>query len=148
MKFEYLLANITRGYYQFADNVSNAISAIKYFFSNKERVMQDSWSLDHSLAVWILPRLEYLRCNKNSYSAQVLEDEELLKDAIADGFVATGIEDMDTLALYNYALDRMIHSFMFVLSDDYWMARPDDVTTIRHKRGLEIFSKYFSSLWD
>ena len=133
--------------FRIKDKLEPIYYAAKRFVSHKERIKYDSWDLDHSLAVWILPRLQSLRCHKMSYSPAISQDAELLKEAIAEGFKPTGIPDKDEPALFGYALDRMVFSFMYVLSDEYYIQK-DPETSKKFKRGLEIFSKYFTSLWD
>lgn len=107
--------------------------------------MRDSWDLDHSLAKWILPRLEYLRCNSNGFNPSVVYDHELLKEAYNDGYVESGDVEKDGMTLHNYVIDRMIYSFMFVLNG-YDSKEYCDVC--RYQSGMNIFAKYFYTLWD
>jgi hypothetical protein len=92
----------------------------------KERGFDDSdtWSLDHTLAKWLAPRLKrYKEVN-----------------------IIVGPTDKGRN--WDQILDEMIATFEFLASEERW-----SVVDYRDKRwkqvkvGLKLFTKYFTNLW-
>ena len=92
----------------------------------KERGFDDSetWSLDHTLAKWLAPRLKrYKEIN------------------IIVGPIDKGRN-------WNQILDEMITTFEFLASEERWnVADPKDKRWKQVKVGLELFAKYCTNLW-
>lgn len=111
------------------------------------------WSLDITIANFVLPRLKRFKKENIGYP---------------------GIDEMDTPEKWDEALDKMILAFEYVISwDDWWINNPkydylsakskyDDeyVTKIRNSylaevkrretvisEGLQLFAKWFQYLW-
>lgn len=113
----------------------------------------DLWSLDITIAKFVLPRLKKFKKENIGYP---------------------GIDEMDTPEKWDEALDKMILAFEYVISwDDWWLDDPkynylvaeskyDDeyVAKIRKSHfdegkrrqavineGLQLFAKWFQHLW-
>lgn len=114
---------------------------------------KETWSLDVSLAKYILPRLKKFKELNNGYP---------------------GMDEVDTPEKWDEALDKMIQAFEYVIDwDEYWLDDPRyDYTDIMFgdnkelyesivenkrmedirrlaaiKEGLQLFAKYYMSLW-
>lgn len=114
---------------------------------------KETWSLDVNLAKYILPRLKKFKELNNGYP---------------------GMDEVDTPEKWDEALDKMIQAFEYVIDwDEYWLDDPRyDYTDIMFgdnkelyesivenkrmedirrfaaiKEGLQLFAKYYMSLW-
>ena len=112
-----------------------------------------TWSLDITFAKYIIPRLKKFKELNNGYP---------------------GIEEVNTPEKWDEALDKMIQAFEYVIDlDEYWLDDPrydyTDImfgdnkelyeSVIENKRtedvrrlvaindGLQLFAKYYMSLW-
>lgn len=91
---------------------------------------EETYSLDHTMARFILPRLKRYR--------------EDIEGGVTWG-VFSGKPDghVKTLA----AVDEMIAAFQVMASDDYWTDKyKPEVQKVIHK-GLQSFAKHYQSLW-
>jgi hypothetical protein len=100
---------------------------------------EDCWSLDSAVAMFILPRLIYLRDNSNGFS--VISEVVKYKD---DG-VNIANED-DCAAAWSNVLNTMINGFyLYIVKDSiFWNEKEKSLW----KETLNLFTKHFSSLWD
>lgn len=114
---------------------------------------KETWSLDVTLAKYIIPRLKKFKELENGY---------------------LGRDEMDTPEKWDEALDKMIQAFEYVIDlDEYWIDDPKyDYTDIMFGKnkefyekikenkitedirrlaaineGLQLFAKYYMSLW-
>lgn len=114
---------------------------------------KETWCLDISLAKYIIPRLKKFKKLNNGYP---------------------GRGEMDTPEKWDEALDKMIQAFEYVINlDEYWIDDPKyDYTDIMFGKnkefyekikenkitedirrlaaineGLQLFAKYYMSLW-
>ena len=114
---------------------------------------KETWSLDITFAKYIIPRLKKFKELNNGYP---------------------GIEEVNTPEKWDEALDKMIQAFEYVIDwDEYWLDDPrydytdimfgDDKelyeSIVENKRmedirrltaineGLQLFDKYYMSLW-
>lgn len=114
---------------------------------------KETWSLDVNLAKYIIPRLKKFKKLNNGYP---------------------GIGEMNTPEKWDEALDKMIQAFEYVIDlDEYWIDNPKyDYTDIMFGKnkefyekikenkitedirrlaaineGLQLFAKYYMSLW-
>lgn len=146
---------------------------LQWVYDNKERKVKvkvdkwDLWSLDHTLALVILPVLIEYRKSKR-YGVPVGLDIAYipLEDA----------EEDKQMQEWNEILDKMIWSFEQIVNIDgaedwFWIEKPnfdeceisaDYLTAVKGKydheafkkynekiqEGLELFGKYFRNLWD
>jgi len=95
---------------------------IKFFFQRLFRGWDDgdTFSLDHSLAKLIAPRLKRFK-----------------EVSIA---VPYGVEEKEWAEM----LDTMIASFEYFGSETRWLNPQEE---IKHQKGIDLFSKYYTSLW-
>lgn len=116
----------------------DAIKDVYYWFPRKWFHLwhgfdyRDTWSLDYSIAKWILPRLRYLRENTHGYPGQF--SEEL-------GYEGDGEKEWDRI------LGEMVFAFEVAVRDDM----VDDISDedwARAENGLKLFAEYFHHLWD
>lgn len=81
----------------------------------------DTWSLDCTMAEWLLPRLRRFKEINGGYPM------------------------IKTPTQWDKELAEMIWTFEFIASDKYW--NEDKATMRRVKKGLRLFSDNFCSLW-
>ena len=141
------------------NNLKRRFYDVRLFIKSKYQLLRygyefrDCWSLDYSLARWILPRLKHLRKNLNGHPMEL------------------------TFEQWEEILDKIIFSFEYVLNNDKYYdecypkdfvhgfdmdkngyliwkdsRRPDfsvlDKYEKRYDEGILLFSKFFRSLWD
>lgn len=117
----------------------------------------DTWSMDHTLALIILPMLKQLKETKHGSPMVDLED-------VPENLRYTQTEDYDsqlTFEFYNdenaakidcdihrqwdWVLDEMIWAFeQKTIDDQYWTDKHYD----RMMNGFRLFGKYYEGLWD
>lgn len=81
----------------------------------------DTFSLDHSLAKVIVPRLKRFRQ------------------------VTIGSPGDLTMEEWQAMLDKMIAAFEFAASEERWSAGPEEFE--KHNEGLELFAQWYWALW-
>ena len=81
----------------------------------------EAWSLDYSIAIFILPRLRLFKENKAGYPG-----------------CFNSIEEWDEV------LDNMINAFNIIVTEDCCFFGEDETTV---EKGLNDFRDYFLSLW-
>lgn len=99
----------------------------------------DLWSLDITIANFVLPRLKKFKKENIGYP---------------------GIEEMDTPEKWDEALDKMILAFEYVIHEFDWWLDDEYVTKIKNSclaeekrrqavisEGLQLFAKWFRYLW-
>ena len=102
---------------------------------------KETWSLDYTIAKFVLPRLENFKKVNNGYP---------------------GHDEMDTPEKWDAALDKMINSFRIIVSSGcdfaYGLDRDDyldrqsyleavDAKTTEIQEGLMLFAKWYQHLW-
>lgn len=111
---------------------------LRYWWQRRTRGWDDSdlWSLDYTLAKWIVPRLERF------------------KEVRAGVPYIEGFEVCGTHAQYNAAelewvriLDKMIRAFKLIIDDNDRDELVSNEEWQEVSEGLELFSKYFRNLW-
>jgi len=114
--------NIRRLYYRLRHH--DYVRTIKHFVQRRIRGFDDSelWSLDHSLAKLILPRLKYFRNYAPGFPGCLSSEKE-----------------------WEEILDKMIAAFEFAASEDYWTYETEPHE--KFHEGLKLFEEYYSSLW-
>jgi hypothetical protein len=86
----------------------------------------DLWSLDYTIAKFVLPRLKAFREMNGAYP---------------------GTEPMGTDEKWDAALDEMIWAMQFVVDDFKCDAEINSENYDRCQKGLELFGRWFCSLW-
>lgn len=138
----------------------------------------DTWGMDHTLALIILPMLKQLKATKHGAPGSLPEFQQISDQysQLCFDFYADGNQDAWDAGHKHWIeiLDKMIWSFEQVLDDDweeqYWLVKPEidwykgeeikwkvrgecdwDGRMMHLQRineGLELFGKYFQDLWD
>lgn len=104
----------------------------------------DTWSLDHTLSLIILPALQQLKAT--THGSPIVENEDvpenLRKPADMDEF------DLDDHwhARWNYVLDEMIWAFKKIKKTNWSFHSQREEERIAN--GLRLFGKYYRGLWD
>jgi len=100
------------------------VRPLKHFVQRRVCGFDDSelWSLDHSLAKLILPRLKRFRKCAPGYPGCLSSEKE-----------------------WEAILDKMIVAFEFAASEDYWTY--DTEPHAKLHEGLKLFEEYYTSLW-
>jgi hypothetical protein len=83
----------------------------------------ETWNLDHSIALFVLPRLKYFRNNIHVYPAKLGEKR------------------------WEEILDSMIAAFELLADEDFCFGSDEEKSKIIDK-GLKNFVKYYRALWD
>jgi hypothetical protein len=121
----------------------------------------DTWSMDHSLALIILPMLKQLR--KSAHSSGRVEDVDVPEELRST--MVPAVEDYDIDDNYHkrweWVLGEMIWAFTQILddnNDDLFFDRITIPTKYdkhghrvhmdRIQRGTTLFGKYYQGLWD
>lgn len=129
----------------------------------------DTWSMDHTLAMIIVPMLQQLKATK--HGAPFTEDEDV-PVAIRSTSAASKEKEWDTdefhFERWNYILDEMLWAMQQIAGDgkeeDKFFDFSDQGMEInkkmktdhaglnlyheRIKNGCTLFGKYFTALWD
>lgn len=128
----------------------------------------DTWSMDHTLALIILPMLKQLKDTKHGSPLVDMED-------VPDYMRTTSTEDYDAQLTFDFyhqdekkykydihdrwdwALSEMIWAFEQLTDDESeqkfykngeWDMASYEEFNSRKKRGLTLFGKYYQGLWD
>lgn len=109
----------------------------KKFYKKNGFRYEEVWNLDYTLASYILPRLAYFREIHSGIPSEFCVMDE-------SGKVVKKLTEE-----YDKCLDKMIEAFELILGED-------DSSTVKEYRereaqiqeGLELFGKYFRTLWD
>lgn len=101
---------------------------------------EDSWNLDHAIACFILPRLVQFRdinCTIPNEFLTYGEDGEPIFN-----------EENDKLAIKKWrkTLNKMIYAFYLIITDDFIKPESEEWEVI--EEGLDLFRKFYHSLWD
>ena len=95
----------------------------KYSWQRKWRGFDDSetWSLDITLAYWIVPRLKRFKKVNNGYPSGLTEDK------------------------WNETIDKMIRAFEIIIKDDTDVVSDEEWTEFAE--GFKLFHDHFRDLW-
>ena len=120
----------------------------------------DTWSMDHTLAIIVLPMLKQLKATK--HGSPFVDDEDVpehLRSTTAPELTEDeknwGEPDALFHARWNYVLGEIIFAFDLELDDEredkyYKNSDYDEMNKVfeRQKNGYRLFGKYYSGLWD
>jgi len=118
----------------------------------------DTWSMDHTLALIILPMLIQLKQTTHGAPNVDLED-------VPEGLRPTNTEEWQKLyneggetdekffERWDWVMDEMIYAFDCKANKDEVYMRLEDQTEIKKEQkrisnGFRLFGKYYESLWD
>ena len=118
----------------------------------------DTWSMDHTLALIILPMLKQLKDNKHGAPNVDLEDvpEELRPTNTEEWqklYNEGGETDDKFFERWDWVMDEMIYAFDCKANKDEVYMRFDDREQIQKEQdrisnGFRLFGKYYENLWD
>lgn len=100
--------------------------SLRFVYQRVIRGFDDSetWSLDHSLAKLILPRLKQFNKIRTGYPSDITDEE------------------------WEAILHEMIAAFEWFASDDRWNFGPEyEARFKKAQKGVELFAKHYHSLW-
>ena len=129
-----------------------------FFDRQKKRKVQvhidrwDTWNMDHTLALIVLPMLKQLKETK--HGSPYVDDEDV-PEFIRSTTAPPRENEWDTDAYHfirwEWVLEEMIFAFENILEDD-WTYSLDketrDMYNDRVENGLRLFGKYYRALWD
>lgn len=97
----------------------------------------DTWSLDHTLALIILPALKQLKNDNTGHPCGISSDPDPV------------CGECDCEKEWHTIMDKMIWSFEQIAEDDINYHTPEEykVQQERIQEGLMLFGRYFSTLW-
>ena len=121
----------------------------------------DTWSMDDTLALIILPMLVQLKESKHGAPAVEFKDvpEELMPpdaEAVKKLYMENGETDKNFFKRWDYVLDEMIWAFEQKCRDDWmedyyynkWDQEGVKAHQARMSNGFKLFGKYYENLWD
>lgn len=108
----------------------------------------DTWSMDHTLALIVLPMLQQLKAT--NHGAPLVDDEDVpepLRSTSAPPRENEWDTDANHFRRWDWVMDEMIFAFETKLNDDYIInSTPEDRQRVSN--GFRLFGKYFEGLWD
>ena len=143
------------GCYRIGEKLSNTKlnDICQWIESKKKRKVRikihnyDTWSMDHTLALIIVPMLEQLK--KTSHGAPHTDDEDVPEDlkSIYAPIANKNNGEVDDLYFkrWDWIMDEMIWAFSQVASDEDSMAPEFNK---RMENGFRLFGKYYRGMWD
>ena len=113
----------------------------------------DTWSMDYTLAMIVLPMLNQLKETK--HGAPYVDPDDCPKDLRPKEQDEYGTDDTH-FARWDWVLDEMIYAFDSKVNKDEVFMRFDIKTERdamekeqeRISNGFKLFGKYYESLWD
>jgi hypothetical protein len=133
-----------------------------YTYDGEEQEMSihideyDTWNMDHTLALIVLPMLKQLKETK--HGAPEVDDLDVpryLRRSIEEKtkYTTEGITDDLWFERWDWVLDEMIYAFDSKANKDEVIFRIDnrneqEKEQNRISNGFRLFGKYYESLWD
>lgn len=111
----------------------------------------DTWNMDNTLALIILPMLKQLQ--KDKHGAPYVDDEDV-PEAIRSTAEAPKENEWDTdvyhFHRWEWVLSEMIWAFEQIIKDDDYKLDKEDYKKYndRINNGTRLFGKYYRGLWD
>ena len=115
----------------------------KYGFNPRE-----CWSLDLSIAEYVLPRLKYLKKVKHGTPCDMFP-----KNYLGSNLSNTDNKKCEKIEAaaekkWDEIMDKMILSFELIVKDEWDTIEEYKVQQKKIEEGLNLFAKHFRSLWD
>jgi hypothetical protein len=108
----------------------------------------DTWSMDHTLAMIVVPMLRQLRAV--NHGAPLVDDEDVpehLRSTAAPPRENEWDTDANHFLRWDWVMDEMIFAFETKLNDNYIIeSTPEDRQRVSN--GFRLFGKYYQGLWD
>jgi len=123
----------------------------------------DTWSMDHTLALIVLPMLKQLKETKHGSPLVDMEDvPEHMRTTTTEDYDCQTTFDFyndpelskqniqcDIHDRWNWVMDEMIFAFEFIVDDDNRYSHNfNQEVEDRVANGLRLFGKYYQGLWD
>ena len=115
----------------------------------------DTWNMDHTLALIILPMLKQLKATTHGAPAVEFKDvpEELHPSEEEVTGLYNGETDENYFKRWEYVLDEMIYAFNSKANQDDDDIRFNDLEAYKKEQsrisnGFRLFGKYYENLWD
>ena len=110
----------------------------------------DTWGMDHTLALIILPMLKQLKETK--HGSPWVDDEDV-PDNLGIRTTDETPKEHDPWGdnvhkRWDWVMDELIWTFTALQEDDYDMSIEEEKHWERIKNGLRLFGKYYRGLWD
>jgi len=115
----------------------------------------DTWSMDHTLSLIIVPMLIQLK--ESAHTVGWVDNEDVPED-IRSEESSLDVYDQYTQKKWDYVLDEMIWAFQQSANDELISFYDEKTNTFdlkgheeyqqRVKNGLRLFGKYYQALWD
>jgi len=115
----------------------------------------DTWNMDHTLALIVLPMLKQLKAT--THGAPAVEFKDVPEDLHPSQEEVTGVYHGETddnyFKRWEYVLDEMIYAFDCKANLDEPYIRIDDIEEAKKEQerisnGFRLFGKYYEGLWD
>jgi hypothetical protein len=113
----------------------------------------DTWNMDNTLALIIVPMLKQLKEEKNG--GPWVDAEDVSEELRTNGYDEDGEVDENWFNRWDYVLNEMIFAFENIAADDwrepyYDMPYETGIKPIedRIRNGTRLFGKYYQNLWD
>lgn len=107
----------------------------------------DTWSMDHTLAMIVLPMLKQINATK--HGAPLVDDEDVpeeLKSTSAPPKEYDWDIDDNHFKRWDWVMNEMIFAFEYKLQNS--MNIDDNEKAERAQNGFRLFGKYYQGLWD
>lgn len=120
-----------------------AFNSTPYVFTDIQVEPHDTWSLDVTLAHVILPLLKQFKAN--SKGSPRIDATDIPEELWPTFQIFSSTKFDHSHEAWLWILDQMIYSFDLILQD-----RTDGFSSEekRIQNGLNLFAKYYRSLWD
>lgn len=108
----------------------------------------DSWSVDYTLALIIVPLLKQLK--DTTHGAPNTDDSDVPEDLKSTSAPEKENEwdvDDNWFKRWDWIIDEMIWAFEAIIKDDYHYWNSKEYQD-RIENGLRLFGKYYRGLWD
>jgi hypothetical protein len=111
----------------------------------------DTWSMDHTLAIIIVPMLKQLKETKHGApNVDCIDVPMKLQPTQLEvvRYREEGETDKNFFKRWDYVIDEMIWAFEQIVDDNNVDREGLDDHDKRIENGLKLFGKYYRSLWD
>ena len=125
--------------------------------SDKERDIDivihpyDTWNMDHTLALLIVPMLKQLKATKHGApNVDCIDVPMKLQPTQLEvvRYREEGKTDKNFFKRWDYVIDEMIWAFEQIVDDNNVDLEGFDNHNKRIENGTRLFGKYYRSLWD
>lgn len=111
----------------------------------------DTWNMDHTLALLIVPMLKQLKETKHGApNVDCIDVPMKLQPTQLEvvRYREEGKTDKNFFKRWDYVIDEMIWAFEQIINDDNVDLEGLDDHNKRIENGTRLFGKYYRSLWD